>query len=271
MADPALFLAEGDHFTPTGLCRGGWSDEAQHGGPPTGLLARAVETIPTVVPMQVARFTIDLYREVPLTRPLTVATELIRDGRRIQLAEATMSAGSVQVARATCLKIRASEVPIPAQVESWSPPPGPDEAHPVDWDAVGLDWGPTTRFHLHAVEIRTVEGTWHRRGEGVSWVRLAYPVVAGEEPSSFVRTATLVDLGNGNSQALDGREWLYVNPDITLYLHRPPRGEWLGLRSHASQHATGIGFADTLLFDGDGPVGRVGQSQVLEPRSVPAE
>lgn len=271
MADVALFLDGGDHFMPTGLSRGGWSDETQHGGPPTGLLARAVEAIPTVVPMQVARFTIDLYREVPLAQPLTVATELIRDGRRIQVAEATLSAGTMQVARATGLKIRTGEVPIPAHIESWSPPPGPEAAHPVDWDEVGLDWGPTTRFHLHAVDIRTVEGTWHRRGEGISWVRLAYPLIAGEDISPFVRAATLADLGNGNSQALDGREWLYVNPDITLYLHRAPRGEWLGLRSHASQHATGIGFADTLLFDEAGPVGRVGQSQILEPRSVSAE
>lgn len=262
----ALFVQTGERYTPTELSRGGWSDDAQHGGPPTGLLARAVEAIPTVVPMQIARFTIDLYREVPLTEPLTVATELVRDGRRIQLAQATLSSGPLQVARASCLKIRASEVPIPAAPEPWSPPPGPDGAHPVDWDAVGLDWGPTTRFHLHAVDIRTVAGTWHRRGEGISWVRLSYPVVAGDEPSAFVRTATLADLGNGNSQALDGREWLYVNPDITLYLHRPPQGEWLGLRSHASQHASGIGFADTLLFDEHGPVGRVGQSQILEPR-----
>lgn len=265
-APSALFVQSGDHFTPTSLSRGGWSDDAQHGGPPTGLLARAVEAIPTVVPMQVARFTIDLYREVPLAEPLSVATDLIRDGRRIQVVEATLTSGSLPVARASCLKIRTSEVPISATVEPWSAPPAPDAAHPVDWDAVGLDWGSTTRFHLHAVDIRTVEGTWHRRGEGISWVRLAYPVVAGDEPTAFVRTATLSDLGNGNSQALDGREWLYVNPDITLYLHRLPRGPWLGLRSHASQHDTGIGFADTLLFDEHGPVGRVGQAQILEPR-----
>jgi hypothetical protein len=39
----ALFVVDGARFVPTVLCRGPWSADAQHGGPPAALLARAVE------------------------------------------------------------------------------------------------------------------------------------------------------------------------------------------------------------------------------------
>src|SRR5690606_13452601 len=101
----ALFEPDDDLYVPTELTRGGWSDNAQHGSPPCGLLGRALESLPTAVPMQVVRFTVDLFREVPL-RPLRVETDVIRDGKRIQVAEARLWAGDVQVGRATSLKIR---------------------------------------------------------------------------------------------------------------------------------------------------------------------
>jgi hypothetical protein len=88
--------------------------------------------------------------------------------------------------------------------------------------------------------------------------------VAGEEPTPFVRLATLADMSNGNSQALDPTVWLYVNPDISLYSHRMPGGEWIGMRSAAHQHDSGIGLADTRVFDCEGPVGRINQAQLLD-------
>ena len=39
----ALFERDGARFVPTELCRGPWSPDAQHGGPPAVLLARAAE------------------------------------------------------------------------------------------------------------------------------------------------------------------------------------------------------------------------------------
>jgi len=262
----ALYVCDGERFHPTGLTRSFWSDGVQHGGPPVGLLARAIERSQCAVPMQVTRLTVDLFREVPVDQPITVDTTVIRDGRRIQVVEAALVADGHQVARASGLKIRTAEIPLPATTDSWSPPPGPDEATPIAWGRFGFDVTDRERFHSHAISARTVNDSFFTLGEGLSWVRLSVPVVEGEPTTPLVQTATLSDVGNGNSMALDGREWFYVNPDVSLTLHRLPSGPWLGMRSLAHQHASGVGSADSELFDTAGPVGRVVQSQILEPR-----
>lgn len=261
----SLFIPDGSGFLATDLTRGGWTDEHQHGSPPSGLLARAVEQVETAVPMQVVRFTIDLWRPVPVDR-LRVETRVRRDGLRLQVVDSFLIARGVEVGRASGLKIRTTELDLPEREEErWEQPAGPESAHLVEW---ADRWGEAreTRFHLDAAEIRTFEGSFLRHGPATSWFRLKYPLVEGEDDTPFVRLATVADMSNGNSQALDPREWLYVNPDITLYAHRMPMGEWIGMKSAAHQHASGIGLADTRVFDEAGPMGRINQAQILDRR-----
>ena len=123
---------------------------------------------------------------------------------------------------------------------------------------------PLTRYYVDAIEIRSVGDSFVKMGRGVSWIRIRYPMVAGTPNSPLVQVAAVADLGNGNSMALDPAHYLYVNPDVTLHVHRIPTNEWVGMDSLALQHATGIGLADTLLFDATGPFGRVTQSQLIE-------
>src|SRR3954453_18033558 len=99
MAD-ALFHIDGDTFVPTGLARGPWSPDAQHGGPPAALLMRAIEAIDSPQPMQVARATFELLRPVPLA-PLTITTSTVKAGRRVQVLGASLFAGDAEVVRAT--------------------------------------------------------------------------------------------------------------------------------------------------------------------------
>jgi hypothetical protein len=261
----ALFQPLGDLFMPTELTRTGWVADAQHGGPPSALLARAVERVPAPAPMQEVRITFDLMRVVPMT-PLAVRTEIAREGKRIQIVTASLLAEDKEVARATTLRIRRGDFELPAPPpDDWELPTPPDTApslRPTDWPT---DMRELTRYHLHGVEIRSFDNSFWTAGRGLSWIKLLYPVVAGEEPSPLVRAAAVADIGNGNSSVLDPAEYLFVNPDVTLYLHRHPVGEWIGMDSIARQHATGIGIADTLLFDELGPVGRVTQAQLIEP------
>jgi hypothetical protein len=261
----ALFKREGDLFLPSELVRGGWDDKSQHGSPPAGLLARAVDLVPTAVPMQVVRFTVDLFRPVPMS-PLRVETVVRRDGKRIQVVDAFLFAGDLEVGRVSALKIRLAELDLEPLILEWEHPPPPEDLEPMRWsDRFGPREG-LPRFHYAAIEVRTVDDSFLSYGPGTSWFRLKYPVVEGEDLSPFVRLATIADMSNGNSQSLDPQEWLYINPDITLYSHRLPVGEWVGMQSVARQHRSGIGMADTLVFDVAGPLGRISQAQVVDHR-----
>lgn len=269
--DPILFRSEGGLMVPTELTRGGWSDEAQHGSPPAGILGRAIEREPTSVPMQVVRMTVDLFREVPLA-PLSIETEVLREGLRIQLVQARLFDGARQVGQAEGLKIRIAD--LGAEVEgirrpapTWPTPPDPEELEVLDWrEAFGADDRDLPRFHKDGVEIRTVGGSFAEPVVGLSWFRLKVRLVEDEELTPFQRVALFSDLANGNSQALDPRRWMFVNPDLTIYLHRYPAGEWLGMRSDVAQTAYGIGVTDSTLFDRRGAIGHVNQAQLIDRR-----
>src|SRR3954470_24341701 len=88
-ADP-IFISRADGvFEPTGHARGPWDRDAQHGGAPAALVARAVDGLGTG--LSVGRLTIDYLGPVPLA-PLTVTARIARPGRRFAVAEATVHA-----------------------------------------------------------------------------------------------------------------------------------------------------------------------------------
>ena len=260
----ALFRFEGDRIVPGDLTRGGWADDTQHGGPPAGILARAIEQVPTLVPMQVVRFTVDLARPVPL-EPLWIETTVFREGKRIQLVDARLAAGQIELGGARALRIRIGDLDLPVP-DTDAMPAGPGDLERLDWRGHFGETDELPRFHYDAVEIRTRDGSFHRPGPGTSWFRLRVRLVEGEAPSPFVRMATLADMANGNSQFLDPRVHAFVNPDIGLHLHRMPEGQWIGMRSISYPHPTGIGMTDTAVYDESGRIGRIVQSQYIDLR-----
>lgn len=80
----AIFIPEGDLLAPTALARGPWTPQAQHGGPPSALLARAAERFEDGERTFVARLTIELLRPVPLA-PLGLRTRFVRPGKKVQI------------------------------------------------------------------------------------------------------------------------------------------------------------------------------------------
>lgn len=259
----ALFERDGDRFFPTELTRGGWSDDHQHGSPPAGLLAWAIERIPTASPMRTVRLTIDLFRAVPLTE-LRLESDVVRDGRRIQSAESRLYSGDVLSGRATAVRIRLHDPGLPV-----FPPREPDmPGSPEDGEPpVGNPHGPDTglvRFHLDGVDIRSFNQSFGRPGHGAAWFRLRQSLFADEPDSPFVRLATLADLSNGNGTMLTHATWSYVNPDITIYAPRDMVGEWIGMRSSSAVSPDGIGHVTTVIHDAAGPFGTINQSQVID-------
>ena len=264
----ALFVVDGAHFVPTVLCRGPWSPDAQHGGPPAALLGRAVERFEDGDMMQVARLTVELLRPVPLA-PLTVATRWARPGRRVQLVEATLRADGAEVARAVGLRIRRVEPDLFAERDGeLAPPPGPESgsASAPPWEGTLT----TPAFHSHAVEHRFVGGGFDRPGPATDWVRLRVPLIEGEEVSPLSRVATAADFGNGISWVLSRLEgWGFINPDLTIYLHRLPAGEWVCLEAVSRVEPHGIGMAESRLWDQRGLIGRSLQSLLVDRASGP--
>jgi hypothetical protein len=120
-------------------------------------------------------------------------------------------------------------------------------------------------FALDAIEIVFVEGGWGG-GPCTAWFRLRSPLVDDEVPSPLQRLAAAGDFGNGISATLSWDEYLYINPDLTLYVEREPVGEWICLQSETRISPDGIGIAESVLFDARGRVGRATQALLVAPR-----
>ena len=103
-------------------------------------------------------------------------------------------------------------------------------------------------FAFDAIEIRFVEGEWGR-GPCKAWFRLRSPLVAGENPTPLQLLAAAGDFGNGISATLSWDDYLYINPDLTLYVEREPVGDWICLESETRIVAGGIGIAESVLYD----------------------
>jgi hypothetical protein len=257
----AIFLREADLFLPTPLARGPWTPDAQHGGAPSALLARAVERFEDGERTFVARLTIELLRPVPIA-PLGVRTRFVRPGKKVQLVEATLLAGDSEVARCTALRMRRSAVPVPAGLPTLAPPPGPESGHASQPPWAQSDY---EAFHNRGVEHRFVAGTFVEPGPATDWIRLRVPLVAGEKTSPLCRVAAAADFGNGVSWVLSrSHGYGFINPDLTIYLQRYPDGEWVCLDAATHVGPQGTGIAESQLFDERGPIGRSVQSLLVE-------
>ncbi|HLH28812.1 MAG TPA: thioesterase family protein [Acidimicrobiales bacterium] len=259
-----LFVTAGDGFEPTELARGPWSPDALHGGPVAALVVRAVEGHAQADGLQVARLTLELLRPVPFA-VLTARTRTMRDGRRVQLVDVSVEAEGRPVVTARLLRMRrlSPDVAVRSAVLEDSPPAPPSEGILAPPLLVAPGVGERA-FHSHGVEMRFVGGRMAEPGPATVWIRLRVPVVAGEEPTPLQRVAAAADFGNGVSSELDFRSYLFINPDLSLHVHRPPVGEWVCLDARTRFGTPGIGTAEAALWDEEGRIGRSVQSLVVE-------
>jgi hypothetical protein len=244
----------GGAFEPTLATESPWSSDAQHGGPPTALLAHVMRTRLHVDGMRIARITNEFLGSIPRT-PLTAEAAVIRDGRRIRLVEASLLAGGKPVAIARAWQIATSgEGGIPAEgLAAEAAPPLPD-AMPQKYFSGFRHWG-----YGESIEWRWVRGSYDSAGEAVVWARPRIPLVAGEPLHPLDRVLVVADSANGVSSALNPREWLFIPPAITVTLHRYPEGDWVYLAATSTLAADGLGSALGTLGDKDGQVGSVAQ------------
>src|SRR5215204_1271987 len=109
-----IYRVEGATAATSAFAGGPWDPKLQHGAAPSSLICWAVERLPAPAPMRVARLTVDLMRPVPVA-PLTIETEVLREGRKIQLVAVRLLANGTEVVRATALRVRRLEQVLPAE------------------------------------------------------------------------------------------------------------------------------------------------------------
>ena len=249
---PPLFERAGARYLPTPASTSPWGDGLVGGAMLSALLAHGVEgevaRLPLPAgqePLRPARLTVDLIRPGP-QEPLELEARVERAGRRLAAVDASLSAGGRLLARARSLWLRPSEEPpgrvarlperrLPGPGAVPADPPRPGRAFPDPW------------------ERRTVRPRGGPEPAAV-WIRLQSALAPGLPASRFVRAAAAADFANpqGN-QGEAGLE--FVNADISLTLHRLPRGEWMLAEAVARGSEAGIAVASCALADADGRFG----------------
>jgi hypothetical protein len=221
-------------------------------------MVRAMEGL--VAHGRLSRVAVELLRPVPMAG-FRVRVEVRRPGRSVMTTEAEIFDDDRVYARAIGLHLRTLDAVLECPTAAVDAPlfeasvPGP---FPISETRHGLPAFPGS------VEVRydpaESQGTG---GPTTVWMRTV-PLLADEEPSGFQRLCPLADSGNGISYNDYLDRVLFVNPDLTIAVHRHPVGEWLCSRVRSHWNGDGIGLADAELFDRNGPVGRAVQSLLLE-------
>lgn len=238
--------------------RGPWSEHACHAGPVTGLLARALER--AVDDKQLVRITADYVRPIPMSG-FRIETELVRNKRNVAAAKATLidsggtvcaTATSLHIVRSRFDSLPTSTIDVPNRQDAT---PGEFVVETAHHDKPFFgDW----------IEVEYPPGETSTPGPTTIWMK-APPLLAHEKPSPFQSICALADCGNGTSRNANLHEATFVNPDLTIILHRLPATEWHALSAISFWEPSGIGLSQATLFDEKGPVGVASQSLLVQP------
>lgn len=253
----AFFVPLGDdRWRATEHTTGPWDARFQHGGPPSALLGRAVERCSPRDDVLVARLTVEILGAVPVGE-LELRARLARPGRSVELVQAVLRSGGRDVARAAAWRVLRTSQSVDARVPA--APPLPTQSTPLRVEG----W---VDGYLSAVEWRFAEGGFGVDGPATAWTRLRHPLVPDEPTSPLTRVLAVADSGNGLSSELDMTRWHFINPELTVHLHREAVGEWVCVSARTAISPGGAGLATTALSDLEGPLGVGAQSLLVAPR-----
>lgn len=266
MDDSALFVSDGGHFVATMLAQGGWDPRTANGGAVLALLGQYLDDVPTLTPMSVSRFTADLVRPVPLGQPLEIRSEVVREGKKIQVVELRVLSHDVEYVRATALRLREEDFTgrDGAPVGSTDDEPGDALVGPEE----STSYRSFTATHpgfMRAVDLRRAP---YRDGSGQGcWFRLEAPVVEGRPVGPTARLTAAIDFVNLIGVQVNSAAFTMINADVTAHVLRPPVGEWFGFTGD-TRFSLGIGrgVSAAWMSDEAGVVALSSTSQLIQPR-----
>jgi hypothetical protein len=250
----------GELFDSTDGTRSNWDSEIQHGSPPLALMTKLIEDKAVGSGLRIGRLTLDILGAIPVSR-VRVRAWVQRPGKRISMMAAEMSAarpdgGERPVARVTAWLLATSNT-ADAATDRYPPM--------VEGEAIALPHGwAGAKGYLETI-------SWRRQPDPdptahVAWLSPLVPLVDTEETTDLQRLAMVADSANGIGAALDPEQFVFMNTDTAVHLHRLPRGNDFGVRARGSIGPDGIGVTTAELFDRTGFVGTVAQTLLIQRR-----
>ncbi|HEX2891209.1 acyl-CoA thioesterase domain-containing protein, partial [Vineibacter terrae] len=196
------------------------------------------------------------FRPAPGAR-LRTRLAIVRAGGRVAVVDNTLwpdgEADPCATVRVTLARERAIDVPAFDNA-------GPVAVDPARWPlrrTAAPHGGP---WFMDAMEVR--------QGDGVAWFRLIAEVVDGAGP--LARVLGPADWTHGIARPLSN-VLADPNPNLTVHLFRPPRGDWIGVRPQARWvPSRGLGMGSGTLMDVEGEIGCVSMAVALMPLPRPA-
>jgi len=211
-----------------------------HGRLIGGLAARELESAVVPEGWRVARLTVDMLRPASLAE-LRVEHEIVRQGRRIIVADVSVHSDGHLVGRVTGLVLAEGDEP-PGTI--WQPDlgqwPTPESVPPPE-DQLNPRW-----------DIRYISGGFNTGKRSRLWSNDYDTLVDDEALTPLVRAALAGDIACPISNSSD-QGLYYINADYTMLLSRYPRGPWIGLETDTQMASGGISVAGCIYVDEDGP------------------
>ena len=242
MTEEPFFVPSGDTYLPNPICRGPWDPKSLNGRVVAGLIGCVAEVRHGGEGWVPARMTVDMYR-LPQFDPVTIESRVIREGRRIKVIDVEFISAGKSQARGVFQFLKQGEN---SAGDVWTPPA---------WDVAGPETVQQPDEWRHRMwEMRPISGAMGTEGTRQTWMREIREMVEGTPLTPFSRVAAACDFAspfaNSGSAGLG-----YINTDITLSLHRLPRGEWIGFESHYHGADDGIAVGQCRLYDEHGAIG----------------
>ncbi|SEC57373.1 Thioesterase-like superfamily protein [Streptomyces sp. 3213] len=257
----SYFEATDDHrYKPTAHVSGAWDPDEQHFSPLGGLVVHALDRHRAAgadTGLVLSRISYDILGRLALDE-CEIRVENLRPGRTIELLEAVVRIAGRPVVRARAWYLAALDTTAVAggRDDRLAPPESL-----VPWRMSDLWPG----GYIASVDVRPVAPPQPDRT--TAWISTPLDLVAGVPVSPLASYLALVDTANGIAVRQSPTAWMFPNVDLTVHLHRQPRGAWAGLDTEVTFGPSGQGLTSTVLHDLDGPVGHA--SQILTVRPLP--
>ncbi|NLE82676.1 MAG: thioesterase family protein [Rhodococcus sp.] len=270
MSDDAYFVHLGsgesdgtERFLATDRTVSLWAPTMQHGAPPSALLVRALEHCAPREGTRLTRVVVEILGPVPIAE-LEVRAWVQRPGRRVELVSAELSAAMENgerrvVASATGWRMATADSTAVHHAADPVLPPITDGRE----GKMGGMWGVG---YLDTLDWRWIDEIGGE-GPGRVWVRPKPDLVRGESLTPLERLFSVADIANGVGSKIDPEKWTFLNTDLTVHVFRVPDGEWIGVGAETSIGPDGVGMCAGVLYDENGPVGRIAQTVQIRERA----